>query len=176
MSRREQIVTAAQTVVRQNGTDALTLEAVAKEAGVSKGGLLYHFPNKEALIQGMIQTLIDEFNGAVLTEVDLDPAPDKPGRYARAYLRATFNSEYPLPALSEGILAGVALNPSLLNPIQAAFREWQERLVNDGIDPATATVIRTASDGLWFAELMGFAPPVEPLRNALYEKLLSLIE
>ena len=36
------------------GVAKLTLEAVAKEAGVSKGGLLYHFSNKEALIEGMI--------------------------------------------------------------------------------------------------------------------------
>lgn len=175
MSKRNQILTAAQTVVRLNGTDALTLEAVAKAAGVSKGGLLYHFPNKEALIQGMIQSLIDEFDNAVHAEIARDPTPEKAGRYARAYLRATFNSDYPLPALSEGILAGVALNPALLRPLQAAFGAWQERLLNDGIDPALATIIRTAADGLWFAELMDFAPPQEPLRNALYEKLLALI-
>jgi AcrR family transcriptional regulator len=176
MSKRENILTAAQSVVRQHGTDALTLDAVAKEAGVSKGGLLYHFPTKEALIQGMIQTLIDEFNTAVETEAAQDSAPDKPGRYARAYLRATFNSDYPLPALSEGILAAVALNPTLLQPVQAAFQHWQARLLNDGIDPTTATMIRTAADGLWFTELMDFAPPPEPLRNALYAKLMSLIE
>lgn len=176
MSKREHILTAAQTVVRQNGTDALTLDAVAKEAGVSKGGLLYHFPTKEALIQGMIQSLIDEFNLAVVTEVERDPTPQKAGRYARAYLRATFYSDYPLPALSEGILAGIAMNPALLRPLQVAFQEWQTRLLNDGIDPATAAVIRTAADGLWLAELMDLAPPQEPLRSALYEKLLSLIE
>jgi AcrR family transcriptional regulator len=36
---------------------------VAQAAEVSKGGLLYHFPNKEALITGIIQHLIDDFKG-----------------------------------------------------------------------------------------------------------------
>ena len=33
-----------------DGERSATLDTVAKRAGVSKGGLLYHFPNKEALI------------------------------------------------------------------------------------------------------------------------------
>jgi AcrR family transcriptional regulator len=176
MSKRAQILTAAHTVVRQNGTDALTLDAVAKEAGVSKGGLLYHFPNKESLIQGMVQSLIEEFEEAIRVEIAQDPTPEKAGRFARAYIRATFNSDYPLPALSESMLAAVALNPTLLHPLQQAFESWQVRLLDDGIDPAIATIIRTAADGIWFAELMNFAPPTEPLRNAVYQKLLSLID
>ena len=42
------------------GSGRLTLEAVAERAGLSKGGLLYNFPNKEALLQAMIQRMIDE--------------------------------------------------------------------------------------------------------------------
>lgn len=50
-SKRSSILLAASIVVKNNGVEKLTLEAVAKEAGVSKGGLLHHFPNKEALIK-----------------------------------------------------------------------------------------------------------------------------
>jgi AcrR family transcriptional regulator len=41
-------------VVQARGAGSLTLEAVADVAGVSKGGLLYHFPTKDALIDGMV--------------------------------------------------------------------------------------------------------------------------
>ena len=44
------------------GVAKLTLEAVAKE-GVSKGGLLYHFSNKEALIEGMIVRGVEDYEG-----------------------------------------------------------------------------------------------------------------
>jgi AcrR family transcriptional regulator len=50
--------------VVEEGVSGMTLEAVAREAGVSKGGLLYHFPSKEALIGGMIGRLIDRFEAA----------------------------------------------------------------------------------------------------------------
>ena len=37
-----------------SGAVHLTLDAVAERAGVSKGGLLYHFPSKESLLQAMV--------------------------------------------------------------------------------------------------------------------------
>ena len=40
---RKRLLDAAAAVVRRDGAGALTLDAVAAEAGVSKGGLLYHF-------------------------------------------------------------------------------------------------------------------------------------
>ncbi len=50
---REEILTAAERVIAQLGVKRLTIEQVAKAAGMSRGGLLYHFASKEALIQGM---------------------------------------------------------------------------------------------------------------------------
>ncbi|HZB75928.1 MAG TPA: TetR family transcriptional regulator, partial [Solirubrobacteraceae bacterium] len=42
-SRREALLDAAIRVIRRDGAQKLTLDAVAAEAGVSKGGILYHF-------------------------------------------------------------------------------------------------------------------------------------
>ena len=47
---REDILAAARTVVLRDGIAAVTLEAVAREAGMSKTGLYYYFASKEALI------------------------------------------------------------------------------------------------------------------------------
>ena len=57
-----EVLRAAHRVVLRDGVSALTLEAVAREAGRSKGGLLYHFPTKEALIQGLIADPIVRFD------------------------------------------------------------------------------------------------------------------
>jgi len=54
----EIILTAAERVVLRDGVTCLTLEAVACEANLSKGGVLYHFATKEALIQAMLERLI----------------------------------------------------------------------------------------------------------------------
>jgi AcrR family transcriptional regulator len=47
---REEILEAARIVLLRNGVAATTLEAVAQEAGLSKTGLYYYFPSKDALL------------------------------------------------------------------------------------------------------------------------------
>ena len=54
LSSRERILAAAVQVALREGVSAMTLEAVAREAGVSKGGLLYHFASKDELIAAML--------------------------------------------------------------------------------------------------------------------------
>ena len=54
------ILNAACQIILERGAEALTIEAVAQKAGISKGGLLYHFPSKNKLIEGMINRLIIE--------------------------------------------------------------------------------------------------------------------
>src|SRR3954454_9447968 len=59
-STRERILDSASELVREVGSGRLTLDAVAERAGLSKGGLLYNFPSKDALLQGMLERLIAE--------------------------------------------------------------------------------------------------------------------
>ncbi|HEY0097116.1 MAG TPA: TetR/AcrR family transcriptional regulator, partial [Archangium sp.] len=53
------ILDAAEEFVLEHGGRELTLEQVAKTAGLSKGGVLYHFPTKAALLQAMLARLLD---------------------------------------------------------------------------------------------------------------------
>ena len=65
----------------------LVLDAVAREAQVSKGGLLYHFRSKEALVAGLTQRMLDRFD-----EVQDEAAArdeQRTGAWARAYLAST---------------------------------------------------------------------------------------
>src|SRR5689334_5124652 len=96
---------AAQYLVDQ-GIEPFTLEAVAKAAEVSKGGLLHHFSTKEALLRGIILRLheifYDQFNTALASE-----PIGTPGRWSRAYISVTFN-----PHPDEALFFS-ALNPML---------------------------------------------------------------
>jgi len=53
---RDRILDALETLLLDDGADKATLEAVASRAGVSKGGLLYHFPSKDAMMAAIEQT------------------------------------------------------------------------------------------------------------------------
>lgn len=78
------ILDAVERIIVQKGVTGLTLEAAAREAGVSKGGLLYHFGSKEALLTGLMQRLTafitQEYEAGVARQ------PEGPGRIARAQI------------------------------------------------------------------------------------------
>jgi AcrR family transcriptional regulator len=169
---KDRIIEAAERVVLRDGVAHLTLEATAAEAGLSKGGVLYHFPTRDALVMGMVGTIIDEFDSDIETEM---AGLSGPGRFTRAYIRATLAPTAPGPdhqdRLGAALIAAAAAEPALLAPLQSAADRWQSRLVDDGLDPATATVLRLAADGLWLCDLFGLAPPAAALRAAVAAEL-----
>ena len=56
---RERILEAAERVVGDVGAARMTLDVVAQAAGVSKGGLLYHFPSKESLLGALAKRYVE---------------------------------------------------------------------------------------------------------------------
>ena len=56
-SARDRVLAAYEDLLIGDGPRAATLDAVAAAAGVSKGGLLYHFKSKEALTEGLLAKL-----------------------------------------------------------------------------------------------------------------------
>lgn len=53
-ARREAILDAATRLIGRHGSRAVTLGEVAAEAGVTRPGLLHHFPSKDALIDATL--------------------------------------------------------------------------------------------------------------------------
>lgn len=62
---REEILEAARTVLLKHGIPAMTLEAVAREAGMSKTGLYYYFASKDALVFELVYTTLEGHAAAV---------------------------------------------------------------------------------------------------------------
>ncbi len=170
---RQRLFTAAMKVVRERGVGRLTLDAVAQAAGVSKGGLLYHFPSKEALLVALTETVIAQFETAIAREAEADPGAAA-GRWVRAYARASLSLSRAELDLTAALLAAAGTDPALLAPWRAAFARWQAGIVADGLDPATATLVRLAVDGLWLADLLGLAPLDATLRGQVASELLRL--
>ena len=171
---QQAILVAANQIVIEQGVEHMTLEQVAAQAGISKGGLLYHFPSKEALIKGMITFYLERF-----TE-DFDQAAsqqgDAAGRWNRSYLSTTFADNQRVPRMSSGLLAAAATNPGLLAPLQEKFHEWVALLEKDGVDPTTAAIIHLVADGLWLVELFGLSAPDEEMKGKVLQAMDELIQ
>jgi AcrR family transcriptional regulator len=171
---RQLLLDAAERVVQRDGVGKLTLDAVAQEAGVSKGGVLYHFRTKHALIEGMVLAQMDAYESEQRRREQADPHPV--GRRTRAYILASFSESKPKDSNGAGMIAAIANDPQLMGIIQARFTKWQAEMLNDGLDAVTATLIRLATDGLWFAQLFATAPPPDPLRQEVIARLVAMTE
>jgi len=159
---KRRILDASERVVLRDGVGHLTLEAAATEAGLSKGGVLYHFPTRDSLVAAMVTRIIEQFDGDIASYLPEPGTPEAglPGAYARAYVRATLEPVTPgEERLGAALLAAAAAEPELVVPLQVAAARWQAALVDDGLDPAHATLIRMACDGLWLCGLFGLASP-----------------
>lgn len=173
---RRGLLDAAARVVLAEGGAALTLDAVAREAGVSKGGLLYHFPSKARLVGALVEHLVERFEAEVAAaHAEEIGVADAPGAWTRAWLRVAAGREVAeLDRASAGLIAAFSEDPSLLDPLRAAHARWTARMEDDGLDPVDVMVVRLVLDGVWLARLAGFAEPGPERLPALLARLHAL--
>jgi AcrR family transcriptional regulator len=168
-SARERLLDAAVAVVRRDGAQALTFDAVAAEAGVSKGGLLYHFRSKRDLLDALVRRWLEGWQA----ELDADESGDG---FVAAFVRASHlgGAGQDVRADETALLAALVGEPDVLAAARERYATWQDRVEREGGDPVAATVARLAADGLWLADLLGLAPPRGQLRDAVLARLLEL--
>lgn len=128
----------------------MTLDAVAARAGLSKGGLLYHFPNKDALLRGMIE----RFAGS-LHEPSEGSVASRIATVRLAKLDTLKDADQPT---SHSLLAAIAENPTLLEPIRNAHNALWDEIKTRDADPDTALIAWLAVEGLCFFEMFAISP------------------
>lgn len=172
--KRRLILQTAIQIILKNDFNALTLDAVAKQAGISKGGLLYHFPNKESLIKGLAQFVFEELY------VNFDQFAEKDslesGKWTRALIEASKTDLEQNAELNVGIFAASYLDPDIANDISKGYQSILTKLENDGIDPVTATIIRLALDGLYYSKMLNIAPLEKKRQDEVFQQLFAMTE
>ena len=173
-SNKDLMLDAAEAVVMDEGSGKLTLDAVAERAGVSKGGVLYHFPTKEALLLAMMDRMIAHSH-EVRSEI-LEEMPDGPGRALKAELQASLVSKQEKPKLCAGMLAAVAYEPKLMEAAQAFHKQrFSAHTAGKGGSERKALVL-LAADGLFFLEMLQVSPFSAAQRKAMINELFKLAE
>jgi AcrR family transcriptional regulator len=157
---RDRMLDAAEVVVVRQGIANLTIEAVAAEAGLSKGGLLHHFPNKDRLIEAMVTRAAENQRAYYLDACAR--APEGPGRMARGVLANCLSDTQSwtdqLRRSSAAVFAALAHKPALIEPMRAVYSELYRRLEDDGLPAGAGEAIAAASDGLWLNWVLGLVP------------------
>jgi AcrR family transcriptional regulator len=171
---RDGILDAAEMIVLDIGAAHMTLDAVAEKAGISKGGLIYHYPGKDALLAAMVSRLLQRFaEQQVRAAMDL---PEDSKRGLTAYVIASFTDTEQTKNISAALLAAAANNPKLLEPVREYFREWFARLEDFGLGFERAAVISLAVDGLWLLELLQLSPLTQAQREGVSQEIFRLMD
>lgn len=179
LDARTRILDAAEAIVRARGVSGLTLDVAARQAGVSKGGLLYHFNSKEALLDALLKRLAsfieEDFQAGVAEQ------PEGAGRVARAMLNWVFG----LPAHESNercdraaavFLAAFHHDPALLQPVRDQFARMRAAVAQDGLRPGHGMAIMAAGDGLFMARIFGLYTLTEAERAEVRSALTTLID
>ena len=174
MGTRENILDAALKLVREQGVTSLTLEKAAKAAGLSKGGILYHFKSKDELVSGMVALMVQSWE-----DLHARHAENQPGgveRYLKAAIETMFDPQAPSsdPAGS-ALLAAITLNPKLAEPWRDVCRKWTARYQAEYHDPALALLLGLAMDGLLLHDLIGLNVITADMRESAKLKMHALI-
>jgi len=169
LSTQLAILDAANRIILRTGAESLTLDTVASEAGISKGGLLYHFASKRKLIEAMLARQMAEVDSLLENELRKND-----GDFVTAYIRASFTSDPKQSTISQALVAVIAHDPELIKPLQARFQKMQKEISSAAVSPEIGTIIRLALDGMWIADLFGFAPPSPALREKMLKAILKI--
>ncbi|WP_433830482.1 TetR family transcriptional regulator [Actinoplanes sp. CA-015351] len=151
---RRALLESAGEVVRTRGLNA-SLDDIARHAGVSKGGLIYHFASKEELLLELARSLLAAFHADI--ESRLDPADVSPGRFTRAYIRALLAPPSDEAALRRSIalISQLSTVPAVASLVDADTAALTAELEADGLPLDVMTLVTSAADGVSSAPLWG---------------------
>lgn len=154
------LLDASEAVVARQGIANLTLDAVAAEVGMSKGGVLHHFPTKDRLVEAMVVRSAEAWRATFTHAYELMPAG--PGRMARALFHHCLSDAKgwtrELQRSSSACFAAYAQNPKLIAPMRDVYSDLHERLANDGLPPGVGEAVGAAINGLWLYFVLGLVP------------------
>lgn len=140
---RVKVLHAYAEILAESGERAATLDAVAKRAGVSKGGLLYHFASKAALADGLTEFADELIADDVVAMRGADAGPVDFLLRTSHHLDERFELIY--HAVSRLAQRGHARAQAC---VESAYGQWHQALIDAGADRATAATILLIADGL----------------------------
>jgi AcrR family transcriptional regulator len=173
-SKRDDVLEAIVAIIERDGLTPVTLDAVAAETGMTRAGLLYHFPSREALIQATHEHLTAEWERDLMANAgktaDEASEAERHAAYVNVCLKAARRVE--LLLMLESCESG-----RLGNLWQQVIERWAPPAPAPtdaaGVDKFIA---RLAADGLWMHEALSSRSLPPALRESIVARLARLLE
>ncbi|MET1415155.1 TetR/AcrR family transcriptional regulator [Roseibium sp. HPY-6] len=146
---KSDILAAALEVIRRSGAPSLTIDAVAEESGFSKGGVLYNFPTKDALITGMVEFLVGQFEADVLVARESNLKSKSPTLCGM--IDVTERWLETRRDVAQAILATTADRPELSEPFLRVKAKFKAAIAEETDQFGKAMAIWASLEGLHFS-------------------------
>ena len=170
-SSRERILDSFEDILIRDGERAATMEAVAAAADVSKGGLLYHFPSKEALVEALAERLL------ALVERDREQMSGDPDGPARYYVRT---SVYEDSALDRALVSMARLaqqgHPTARLTLSRIQELWLSTLEDRLGSRTAAMAVKLLGDGLYYDAAFFSGDGTSGRTESDLEQILSVVD
>ncbi|TQM93622.1 TetR/AcrR family transcriptional regulator [Roseinatronobacter monicus] len=147
---RRSLLDHAASIAAEQGINAVTTQAVAAGAGVTKGGLFHHFSSKDALLDEMVMDIMRQLDKAIDAAIAADPEPY--GSFTRAYVACALGPEHHDLGRAWKTL-GVSLAAE--ERLHSLWSSWlRKRLAAHAVTDGDLVheIVRLAADGAWLAQ------------------------
>ena len=169
---RNKVLNAVAKLVRAHGAAGVTLGAVAKAAGISKGGMQSAFGTKAQLLQAVHDRWAASYDAAVAQIAG--GAPDARAAFA-AHIEMTRKSDGTDGDRAAGVMVTVLSSPD----IQAQVTEWYatllERVDTGTVEGRQARLAMMATEGAYLLRSFGVLNMNEPDWESLFDDIARLI-
>ncbi|WP_345063484.1 TetR/AcrR family transcriptional regulator [Leifsonia kafniensis] len=169
---RDRLLDSFEELLIEHGERAATLDGVAAAAGVSKGGLLYHFGSKAALIDGLLARLSE------LVAIDIADIRSAPAGPVDFLIRTSASTGTPLDRTFVAVTRLAQGSHQEANEMLAGIRRQWVTVIEDAVgDRDVAQMIALISDGLYYESTVSEAgeSTVYDVTPAGLDRLLSVI-
>lgn len=167
---RATVIQAALAIIARDGAGKLTLDAIARESGISKGGVMHQFRTKQAVLEALLDHQVAHSDQR--TEVHLakiDPASGEANLQAQiAVLREVSTDP---TSVTYALLGAMAEDPHLLSIVRVAGEPKLRALKAEAKDQDMALLRWVAARGLAIPALMGMCPLTQEERAHLFDLL-----
>ena len=127
------------------GERAATLDAVATAAKVSKGGLLYHFSSKKALLEALAERTV------TLAEEDFETMAQAPEGASAYYINSSIPSDTPFDRALIALSRLAQNNNELAQQTLARVQEgWHSLILAELGDERIARAVLLLGDGMYY--------------------------
>ena len=169
---RKVALQAALTIIARDGPGRLTLDAIAKEAGISKGGLMHQFPSKHAVLKALLHQQMEQSKAIHDRYIaTADAGHHEPHLAAQIVTMREAATHRQTVALA--FLSAMTDEPALLELVQQRDAERLAEVRAEARDPDLAMLRRAAAHGLAFDRLFGLATLPARDEARLFDRLLD---